>query len=152
MKSLWQLPKSAGRSRQGEPIRAILSAASINRRLCAEVTHTDACLVGQHYLNLRSFAITQKFSGHFADVWLCASNNSKRLLTRLSGMPFWRYLFTPRAQSSKSLWYPRLQSLCGKEIWRSIFFKQGFVLTTRMRKLSMLRLRRQSWHVLVGAS
>jgi hypothetical protein len=57
---LCQLPSSAGRSRQGEPVRAIHSTASINRRLSAAVTPLSLALPGNiasifaHLLSLRS--------------------------------------------------------------------------------------------------
>ena len=43
---LCQLPNSAGRSRQGEPVRAIHSTASINRRLSVAVTPLSLAFPG----------------------------------------------------------------------------------------------------------
>lgn len=66
-----QLPSSGGRSRQGEPVRAIHSTASINRRLSAAVTPLSLALPGNiasilaHFVSLRSclaIALTSSFA------------------------------------------------------------------------------------------
>lgn len=65
-----QLPSSAGRSRHGEPVRAIHRTASINRRLSAAVTPLSLALPGNiasifaHLLSLRSFLAILRVCGY----------------------------------------------------------------------------------------